>query len=239
MALDSCLMSDSVDCLELTLRCRRAAHEHAEAELAVRIAEEALLRFRTNAARLARQSIEITEKLDQHLMRKLEGIRGIKVQATSVPLNSAPQVGITAPALNSSLPHDSIYIAPGMKPNYAMVPISLIDVTHSTVRSIEDFKKGYSVQDLDAAFEALFTVVIPAIANGADANYFAEIDRRTGAVGTRSLSMTYNNFLDNHSEAIRLERDGSGRLTVGNGQHRIWVAAHTGRSHVPALILGG
>jgi hypothetical protein len=114
------------------------------------------------------------------------------------------------------------------------VPISQIDTSDRDITS-SDFGKGYSPEDLKWAMNALHEVVLPALAAGHDADYFAKRDAAEGRMGTRSYSDTHSGFFhDDH--AIRLSSTG-GRYHVENGYHRIWVARQMGLTHVPARVV--
>lgn len=232
-ALRSCLRSEG-DCSRAREEVGRARQRLATAEEAVRIADAAAIIFRANTRLLVREVQVVTERLVRHLDAKIEGVRGVGARNSDGSFPAA----VTGAGPTARTGGSGTYKAPGMMPGYAMVPISLIDTSRSTVKGPSDFRKGYSVQDLDAAFEALHTVVLPAVGRGADKRYFESLDAKSGAMGTRSLTMTYDNFLANGSEAIRLAKQLDGSYLVANGQHRIWVASITGRSHVPALIEG-
>jgi len=115
------------------------------------------------------------------------------------------------------------------------VPISQIDTSDREITE-GDFGKGYSPDDLKWALNALEEVVLPALAAGHGRDYFAGRDAAEGRMGTRSYSDTYSGFFSDDN-AIRLAWS-EGRYHVENGYHRIWLARQTGRSHVPARVVG-
>jgi hypothetical protein len=139
-------------------------------------------------------------------------------------------------AVNSSAASgQGIQIPPGMPAGYAMVPVSLIDQTENPINGPQDFGKGYSIEDLDYAFDLFESQVLPAIAGGANASTFQALDQSNGVFGTRSLSDTFSGFLTG-SGAIKLERQPDGSFHITNGRHRIYVASQYGRTYVPAFI---
>ena len=123
----------------------------------------------------------------------------------------------------------------GLPAGFEMVPLSAIDTSRSSVTSAADFRPDYSPDDLDWAFDALEQVVLPALAAGESPDVFAERDARSGLIGTKSYSMTYSQFLGQF-DTITLHPGPNG-YTIGNGQHRIWVAQQGGRSSIPARII--
>lgn len=116
-----------------------------------------------------------------------------------------------------------------------MVSLDLISHPFATVHGAGDFNDTYSPENLQWAFDALHEVVLPAIAAGQGADYFAARDQAENRVGIRSYSDTYAGFFGK-DEAIRLNRQPDGSYTIGNGQHRIWVARRMGLANVPAIL---
>lgn len=126
---------------------------------------------------------------------------------------------------------------PGLPVGCHMIPVNMIDQAESPIDGPQDFGKGYSIEDLNYAFDLLEGEILPDLANGADASSFSERDRARGMYGTRSLSDTYSGFLDRWSNnVIKLELRPDGTYRIANGRHRVYVAAQSGRQFVPAFI---
>ena len=118
-----------------------------------------------------------------------------------------------------------------MPAGFVMVPVADIDSCDRQIGRGE-FGKGYSPEDLTWAFTALDEVVLPAMAAGHGQDYFAERDRAEGRTGTRSYSDTYSGFFSK-DHAIKFERRAEGKIGLGNGYHRVWVARQLGIREVP------
>jgi len=125
-----------------------------------------------------------------------------------------------------------------MPSGWYMVPITAIDQSENPISGASDFSKGYSIEDLEHAFNLLDQEVLPALASGADEDFLAAKDNEDRTWGTRSLSMTFRDFLQDKAESIRLAMRPDGACSISNGRHRVWVATRMGRTHVPAFIEG-
>jgi len=112
------------------------------------------------------------------------------------------------------------------------VPLSQIDLSDSPVHSQGDFHK-VSYDDMAHGLRTLEGMK-PEIARGANADYFADQDRRAGLPYPYGRQRIYEAFYG--QEAIRLNQQGN-RYTVVNGYHRLCVAKDLGLQTVPARVI--
>lgn len=114
-----------------------------------------------------------------------------------------------------------------------MVPLDKIDLSDSHVAGSGDFKK-VSPQTMIEGFQKLQDVVIPAVARGADADYFARLDASQGLDNANGYLNIYHVFYGDIS-CIRLDKVGN-KYTVTNGYHRLFIARQLGITSVPAKV---
>jgi hypothetical protein len=114
------------------------------------------------------------------------------------------------------------------------VPLDQIDLSDSTVHGPGDFTK-VPYDEVVAGLRTLESEIRPAVARGADGDYFARLDAQRGldyAHGTRRI---YDAFYGD--TAIHLERRGAGYGVI-NGFHRLYVARALGITSLPARVAG-
>ena len=238
--LEACERSEAPSCSRERIRVERAEVRLATARAALRQVDEADTNFRQ--ARL-RHSAALAETVSRGRVRLSELAGRLRDYSAVMAASSGPNgsVGVHGvgprPSGGFHKADSRVSTAQGMPAGFAMVPLSDIDTASSTVTSSADFGKGYSPEDLDWAFGALEEVVLPTLASGGTRDDLVARDQRTGRMGTRSYAMTHSQFFG-RGDAIVLERGGGPGLLIVNGQHRIWVAQHFGRTHVPARIIG-
>lgn len=114
-----------------------------------------------------------------------------------------------------------------------IVHLDQIDLSDSHVTGAGDFKK-VSPQTMIEGFQKLQDVVIPAVAKGADADYFARLDASQGLDNANGYLNIYHVFYGDTS-CIRLDKVGN-KYTVTNGYHRLFIARHLGITSVPAKV---
>ncbi len=119
----------------------------------------------------------------------------------------------------------------GAPEDMRMVPIADIDDSESKITGPESFGKGYSIEDLTWAHDALIDVVIPTLAAGGTLDDLRARDAAEGRQGTRSFADTHAGFLGEH-DPIQLDRN----MRIGNGFHRVWIAKRMGLQNVPVRI---
>jgi len=202
----------------------------ADAKQAVRTIEQAMSTHSAARARLMREIQALTSQGRNRITAQLGYLAVYLADGFGGGGSSTDSVGIASAIGSAALAEELTTVPEG----YRMVPLDLIDDS-ADVRGTEDFKKpGYSPEDLAWSYTALREVVLPALARGLGVDHFAELDAREGLTGTHSYTECFNGFFS-ASEAIRLNGLPSGRYSVANGRHRIWVARELGLDAVPVL----
>ena len=232
-ALRQCQAARRGSCSAEHARVRRAEDAVRRAEAALRSAE--VTQGDMNA-RLAARTAHVTRQVSQGRQFLNARLRELgDYMAAGIGGGAPARSGPGAPSGAAASGGARLRHPAGLPAGFAMVPLFMIDHSASTVTGPQDFKKGYSPQDLAWAFQAFKDVVLPGLASGATADTFLQRDQAAGFQGTHSYSMTHSQFLGT-GDAIRLSRLPSGKLHIDNGQHRIWVARQYGFTHVPAWI---
>lgn len=113
------------------------------------------------------------------------------------------------------------------------VPINSIDVRDTVIKGESDFHKVTHDQMKDGV-KKLESSVRPAVEQGADGDYFSDLDQQKGLDYEHGYRRVYDAFYGN--EPIRLDKDGD-TYTVTNGYHRIFVAKELGIQTIPALVI--
>lgn len=114
------------------------------------------------------------------------------------------------------------------------VPVGHIDTSDMDhVNGPEDFQK-VSYEEMVDGFHKLDTVVRPAVEEGADGDYFYNMDRQQGLDYANGYQRVYDAFYG--GTAIRLNKDGE-RYNVVNGYHRLYVADRLGVKSIPARVI--
>lgn len=125
---------------------------------------------------------------------------------------------------------------PGFPENYTMLPLSVIPTEQIDEIKQRGFTKGYTEKDMEWAFNALHSVVLPALARGKDLDYFQLRDQQHGLYGTRSYTSTYLGFFRDDN-AVAATSEGS-TWSLINGRHRAYVARELGLSAIPVRLVG-
>jgi hypothetical protein len=242
-ALSTCRSSRAQpppNCQPLAAAVSRARDRLTCAEQALRAVEYAVTRHQAAQARIARESSDLVTTGVRLLSTKRHQLEGYLASSTTIDGIGATALGSPSPSAGTvGFSGTGAIGALTMPPGYSMVSLNSIsasdaDGENAVITGPEDFTKGYSVEDLTWSFTALDTVVMPALARGEGADYFAELDRVEGLAGCRSYSSCYTGFFD-PGEAVRLDPRPTG-FHVGNGRHRIWLARQLGRTEIPALL---
>ncbi|CAN7327305.1 hypothetical protein [Arthrobacter sp. LjRoot14] len=234
-ALDACRNSEREDCSIEAAALVEAQRRLAAALSARTLATQATADYESQARASLKRLEVLQAKGHRYLAFKLNKVAAVNAGGPggmspvsgpgNAPVNSAPFSGLRVHSL------------PGLPAGFMMVPVELIDQSENPIGGPQDFGKGYSIEDLDYAFDLLSSEVLPGLANGSSPSSFAATDNANGSYGTRSLSDTYSGFFG--GDAIRLELRPDGTYSITNGRHRIFVASRFGRQHVPARIVGG
>lgn len=115
-----------------------------------------------------------------------------------------------------------------------MISVADIDLSDSHVKGTSDFNKGISPDDVKEGFRKLQSVVAPAVVQGADADYFAQLDASQGLDNANGYLHIYQVFYGENS-CICLDKVGN-KYTVVNGYHRLFIAQQLGITTVPAWV---
>lgn len=114
-----------------------------------------------------------------------------------------------------------------------LAPLAQIDLSDSYVQGPTDYKKvAYDI--MVEGVHKLADVVLPAVGNGANADYFDELDRQNGVAYTDGYRRVYDAFYG--SDPIRLEKSEGGYKVIG-GYHRLLIAKHLGLPEIPASVV--
>lgn len=231
-AYEECQSHEGADCSPAAAALARAEERKRTAEQAFREAESAIAQFRPReqafgqaVGELAREVVTLTQGQQHALEGYLAGGGG------GGGFAGAPSGG----AGGSSGGGAGGGSGPALPNGVQLIPLDLIDNPFGREIGPGDFGKGYSPEDLKWGFEALHEVVLPAVRAGKGADYFTERDQRAGLMGARSYHDTYTGFFG-QNDAISLNPVPGGRYTIGNGQHRIWLARQMGLTSIPARI---
>lgn len=114
-----------------------------------------------------------------------------------------------------------------------MIDLDRIDLTDSPVTDTDDFLK-VPAQEVEEGLRKLRDVVMPAVAQGADGDYFSRLDAAQGLDYAHGYRRIYDAFYGH--DCIRLCRVGD-RYQVVNGYHRLFLARRMGFRVLPARVL--
>jgi hypothetical protein len=112
------------------------------------------------------------------------------------------------------------------------VPISSIDDRDCPIKSYDDFHK-VSHDQMKDGLNKLESDVRPAVKNGANGDYFSDLDQQKGLDYEHGYRRVYDAFYGN--EPIRLDKDGD-TYSVINGYHRLFTAKEMGFQTIPSLV---
>lgn len=112
------------------------------------------------------------------------------------------------------------------------VPLAKIDLSDSYIESADDYKK-VPYETMRVGVQRLIDVIRPAVQNGANADYFREMDSIQGLNYEHGYLRVYEAFYGN--EPVRLEKLGD-TYKVVNGYHRLKIAQEMGLTDIPALV---
>ncbi|SDW86005.1 hypothetical protein SAMN04487912_105120 [Arthrobacter sp. cf158] len=234
-ALAACRNSEREDCSIEAAALAEAQRHLAAALNARRLVSQATADYELQARASLKRLESLQAQGHRYLTFKLDKVAAVNAGGPggtgSVSVPGSITVGLVPPA------GLGIHSLPGLPAGFVMVPVDQIDQTENPISGPQDFGKGYSIEDLDYAFDLLSSQVLPGLANGSSPSSFAVTDKANGSYGTRSLSDTYSGFFG--GDAIRLERRPDGTYAITNGRHRVYVASRFGREYVPAKIVGG
>lgn len=233
-ALHACQRSDRSDCSVEAAALAEAQRRLAAALTAQRKAAQAASAFESRSRASLKRLEGIQAEGQRYLSFKLDKVNAVNAGGTgsASAASSAGSMLTRAPGAGGLGAHS----VPGLPPGFTMVPVAHIDQTENPINGPQDFGKGYSIEDLDYAFDLLESQVLPGLASGSTSSSFAATDQANGSYGTRSLSDTFSGFFG--GDAIRLELRPDGSYSITNGRHRVFVASQFGRHYVPARVTG-
>lgn len=237
-SLDSCLRSDRESCAAERAALEVAIRRLDAARRALAMATQATADHQATARSIRKKMFTTQGQGLAFLSKKLD-----KVAAATGAGGSTTSLGAIALGAAARLPGggatSAVEAPAGLPAGCTLVPLDLIDQNEVPIAGPQDFEKGYSIEDLAYAWDLLDQRVLPALAAGDEPGSFADLDLAAGVMGTRSLADTYSGFLDTRSgNVIKLEQRPDGTYSIVNGRHRIYVAGLTGRTVVPAFVLG-
>lgn len=227
--LSACQQQRDRDCSGVVVAVAKARERLDRAQQAMRLVERASARCVAAQARFSREMLGASRD-GQGILNKAAADLGAYLGGSIGSAANSP----ISPGIGSVSSRSGLAPLVGAPAGFADVPLALIDTGDSPVMGSASFGKGYSPEDLAWAYEALHEVVLPAMAAGRGPDYFQERDQAEGRLGTRSYTDTYLGFFGH--DAIKLDRQADGSLSVGNGYHRIWVAREMGLKSVPARV---
>lgn len=114
-----------------------------------------------------------------------------------------------------------------------IVDLDLIDLSDSPVADTGDFHK-VSAQEMQEGLRKLQDVVMPAVAQGADGDYFSQLDAAQGLDYAHGYRRIYDAFYG--QDCIHLDKVGD-RYQVVNGYHRLFLARQLGIKTLPARVI--
>jgi len=112
-------------------------------------------------------------------------------------------------------------------------PVDRVDLSDSPVHDTGDFHK-VSHEKMIEGFRKLEEEVRPAVAKGANGDYFSRLDDERGLDYEHGYRRAYDAFYGD--DAIRLDKVDE-TYTVVNGYHRLAVAQELGLRAVPARVI--
>jgi hypothetical protein len=215
--------------------------------------EECYASYSRQARRLDEVASERIEEARTFLREKIEQLRGYGIRrinrdsiaqnpASLVEVNdpiSSAIVGTAAPTLVSGRLGDETLTAFPLPKGFVWIPLSEIDPAElGELPSESEFKK-ISYGEVKRGLGILETKVLPAIKenpNGANSEYFENMDRKEGYNESNGAAKVFSAFFGQVSkEYIRLEKKAGTRFfSITNGRHRIKAAMDLGWTAVPA-----
>lgn len=236
----ACCRIEDADCSGLERDRDRAERAVAAARRAERMYAAATAEYTAACGRFAQVRVALTmetQRLLQAIAHDLDAYNRASSAVGSVQTGGVP----TRPSGTGGAQHVPAGGLPLVSPvgfpaGFAMVPLSSIDTSRSSVTGPESFKSDTSPADLEWGLEAFNGVIVTALRLGKGIDYFRERDANEGLCGTRSYADTYTGFFGNN-EALQVGRRADGTFEVHNGHHRIWVAQRMGLTAVPARVV--
>jgi CHASE3 domain sensor protein len=239
IALAACLASKVLDLTGQiqTPDCGSYAAEVTRARQQLQQAEEELNNVKNwiskvnQAATMYRARVLNLKRIIQNEIPKANSLLGEKIDELQQYISggSHSSGSISAPSTTNTASMSGDWIDTGIQ----SVELDKIDLEDSSVNSSDDFHK-VSQQDMVEGLQKLQDVVAPAVANGADGDYFTQMDTNQGLSYADGYRKIYDAFFGN--SCIRLDKIGN-RFRVNNGYHRIFIAQQLGIRSLPARVI--
>ncbi|MCL4488664.1 MAG: hypothetical protein M1570_11115 [Chloroflexi bacterium] len=227
-------------------RLREAQRELSNVETWVQIVNREATAYRDQVVCMTRMCERVLPGGASFLHYKVEKLQDYLVASASPAGSSAPPSSISStggvsssvtssPAMGA-LASTGLAAAPGSSPwvceGIQSVSVDAISLADSPVTGLADFHK-VSAQEMTEGLAKLQNVVMPAIAQGADADYFSQLDASQGLDYASGYRRIYDAFYG--QGAIVLNKVGN-QYQVVNGYHRLFLADQLGMKNLPALV---
>lgn len=241
------------DCTQEWRALEQAKRFKAEAEHELHVVNDMLAQVQRAHERYQRKAQKLTALLHNDLpqsvallkrkvaiLRSTLGGSSLGGSAAEMTATAAiARIGLAATGVVSAVSHAlSSAQIPGPQGDWIERGIQLasldqIDLSDSYVQGPTDYKKvAYEI--MVEGVRKLADVVLPAVCNGADADYFAQLDQQNGAAYADGYHRVYDAFYG--SDPIRLEKIGDAYNVIG-GYHRLLIAKELGLPEIPASIV--
>lgn len=195
---------------------------------------QAAASYRTQAQQISRL---LTAELPKSIAFLNNRITELQAYLVATFQGSVTGAGTTFAALSTSTPTSGLQTGAVQGPTGLIiesVSLDRIDLSDSPVSGAADFRK-VSAQQMQNGWQKLRDVVAPAVAQGADGDYFARLDDAQGLSGADSYKNIYDVFYG--ANCIALDQVGN-TYHVINGYHRLFIAKQLGITTIPARIVG-
>lgn len=213
------------------IRLQEAQRELSNVQTWAQIVGQAATDYRDQVVQLSRTLSAVFPSAKAFLGNKITELKAYLQQASPIGISTT-----------SSIPPSSQQAITGAYPTamggwvdtgIQMVSIDQINLSDSPVANTGDFHK-VSAQEMVEGFRKLQDRVAPAVAHGADADYFSQLDATQGLDYAHGYRRIYDAFYG--QGAIRLDKIGD-RYQVINGYHRLFLARQLGIKTLPAQVI--
>jgi hypothetical protein len=241
LAMSACLRSGTrdhpPDCREPQALVERAQHLIQEAELELRTVQEHIKKVEQAVDSYQQQARRLIGTLEDELLKGAALLsNSTSILRSYVDGSSGGGTFLTtytsSSQANTNVP--SLTTNKAGRTDIQMISVADIDLSDSHVKGTSDFNKGISPDDVKEGWCKLQSVVAPAVVQGADADYFAQLDASQGLDNANGYLHIYQVFYGENS-CIRLDKVGN-KYTVVNGYHRLFIAQQLGITTVPAWV---
>ncbi|GAK60502.1 hypothetical protein U27_00399 [Candidatus Vecturithrix granuli] len=173
---------------------------------------------------------ETVNKLEQFINVATPSSSGMSSASTSIATSIS---GSASTASSQPTSSGSAWVEKGIRNTPIKNILKQIDFNQSHVKETKDFGKVAHVTMLEG-FRKLREVVLSAVEQGADGDYFAKLDQEQGLPYEHGYERVYDAFYGD--DAIRVNKMGE-KYDVINGYHRLFVAKELGLETLPIQIV--